>query len=124
MYTVMVIPYSIAFVDPDDPDGLVITDWIFDGLFMFDMLLTLNTTIETEKGEYISSRKTIIWRYLSGWFFIDLFGVFPFQEFSAGSATGNYNDLAKFFRLGRLGRLVRILRVMRNSNKIKTNKYI
>ncbi len=58
----------------------------------------------------IDDRREIASRYLSGWFFIDLISVIPFDEFID---KGNVNKLARFSRIGKVYKLVRLTKLAR-----------
>lgn len=58
--------------------------------------------------------KSIARNYITGWFFIDLISIFPFNIIWSGSGGGgDVNGMAKITRIGRIGKLVRLTRLLR-----------
>lgn len=49
--------------------------------------------------------------YISGWFFIDLISVVPFDLILATS--GSFNRIARFARIGKLYKIIRISKMIR-----------
>lgn len=78
IFTCMVTPYRIAFVDEDDTLWTVL-NYSIDGLFVVDMILCFLTAYYTDDFELIEDRKEIAISYLTGWFLIDVLAIFPFE---------------------------------------------
>lgn len=72
------MPYLVALINEDN-GRFVIIDTIMDILFVFDILIHLNSPIEEKTGIYNCHRKTIFMKYLKGWFFIDLIASAPLK---------------------------------------------
>ena len=49
--------------------------------FFSDILLNFRTTFVNNKGEVITSSKSIALNYAKGWFFLDLIAALPFEIF-------------------------------------------
>jgi hypothetical protein len=89
-------------------------------LFFCDILIIFNTAYFDENFKVVDDRKVIAYKYLTGWFFIDLMSILPFDLIL--NAT-DLNSLVRFARIGRLYKLVRltrllkVLRFMKDRNK-------
>lgn len=70
------VPARIAFED-QTPFEWLVADYIMDGFFMIDIIVNFNTALINEKGELVTSRKTIASEYLRGWFWIDFASCAP-----------------------------------------------
>lgn len=79
IFTCMVTPYRIAFID-EDSDLWVGINYSIDGLFLIDMILCFMTAYYTEEFELIEDRKEIAKTYLTSWFPIDFLAIFPFEK--------------------------------------------
>ena len=58
---------------------LVATNVIIDLLFLCDMIVIFNTALTSEDFETIDDHKSIAISYLTGWFWIDLLAIIPFE---------------------------------------------
>jgi len=89
-------------------------------LFFCDILIIFNTAYFDENFKVVDDRKVIAYKYLTGWFFIDIMSILPFDLIL--NAT-DLNSLVRFARIGRLYKLVRltrllkVLRFMKDRNK-------
>ena len=134
IYTSYITPYRVVFVDSNDYDAWFYVETTIDVLFFIDILITLNSAYQDEKGKLVTNRCSIFITYLKTWLLLDLLGIFPFyliEQFlnsDGGDSTlsigNNYNDLLKFLRLPRLYRLIRIARLVKFIKKAKNLKII
>ena len=89
-------------------------------MFFCDILIIFNTAYFDENFKVVDDRKVIAYKYLTGWFFIDIMSILPFDLIL--NAT-DLNSLVRFARIGRLYKLVRltrllkVLRFMKDRNK-------
>lgn len=79
IFTCMVTPYRIAFVE-EDAFEWVLANNLIDFLFLIDMILCFMTAYYTEEYELIEDRAIIAKTYLTGWFLIDFLAIFPFEK--------------------------------------------
>ena len=79
IFTCMVTPYRIAFVEQDS-NLWVFINFFIDGLFLIDMVLCFLSAYHTDEFELIEDRIEIAKTYLTGWFLIDLLAIFPFEH--------------------------------------------
>ena len=121
-YTATITPYRVTFMDSSFSEWTVI-DYFVDGLFMTDILVTLNLAFLDKNGKIIENRWQIVSKYFRGWLIIDVVGVFPFQfldsssDTEASSNVGGYNDFIKMLRLPRLYRLMKLTRLLKIMNQ-------
>ena len=107
IYSATIIPYRAAFVERD-PIGWRIVDGIVDVTFLTDIILTFFTAFYDSDMDIIMDRGLIAKHYLTGWFCIDVFAIFPFDL--CFQTQKDYNSLARIARLPRLYKLLKITR--------------
>jgi potassium channel len=77
--TSLVVPYRLAFVKVE-PIEWAVTYYVFDLLFLIDMLFCFFTSYKDELRQIeITSHKLIAKNYLMSWFAVDFFSIFPFD---------------------------------------------
>ena len=114
LYTVIVSPYSMAFLDTSQ-NHFEWIDLTVDALFFVDILVTFNTAFYDNEGKLRVSRPEIAIRYVKTWFVLDLVSCFPiyyiFQDDSTETSNYHYNSLLRLTRLPKFYRLWRMSRV-------------
>eukprot|EP00437_Effrenium_voratum_P004244 CAMPEP_0181427966 /NCGR_PEP_ID=MMETSP1110-20121109/16438_1 /TAXON_ID=174948 /ORGANISM="Symbiodinium sp., Strain CCMP421" /LENGTH=582 /DNA_ID=CAMNT_0023551183 /DNA_START=55 /DNA_END=1803 /DNA_ORIENTATION=+ len=77
----VITPLEVAFdLARHEESSMVI--WAIDAAFLFDMILQFFTAyFDTARSRYVRDVRSIAWRYLTGWFVIDLATTFPYQLF-------------------------------------------
>ena len=78
LFTCVQTPLVIAFDSFQNSSAWQVTGFVIDIFFTIDMLITFNTAYMSDDYNIIKSRKMIAQRYISSWFFVDLFAVMPF----------------------------------------------
>lgn len=106
IFTALVSPYRIAFVDIDSMPWTVI-ETLTDCIFGVDLVLNFFFAYYDDKEDIVDNRKKISMDYLKGWFFIDLLTILPISQIMN---TANYGKLARIARLPKLYRLIKVLR--------------
>jgi hypothetical protein len=76
IFTALVSPYRIAFVNVDSTEWTVI-ETLIDCIFGIDLVLNFFFAYYDDKDDIVDSRKRIILDYLYGWFLIDLMTILP-----------------------------------------------
>eukprot|EP01029_Cantina_marsupialis_P013257 TRINITY_DN29331_c0_g4_i3.p1 TRINITY_DN29331_c0_g4~~TRINITY_DN29331_c0_g4_i3.p1 ORF type:complete len:662 (-),score=145.30 TRINITY_DN29331_c0_g4_i3:1126-3111(-) len=121
MYTLIFVPYQIAFSDEDNRNWSYYLELVTDVLFLMDMIFQFFSAYEIEdefgQTQLITSLKTISLHYLKTWFLLDLLANFPFQW--AFSSVDGYNRQLRFLRLPRLFKMLRFLRILKTLRLIK-----
>jgi len=106
LFTALVTPYRIAFVDVDPPPWIVVED-ATDIIFFFDLCLNFFFAYYDQNDEVIDLRKKIASTYLKGWFTLDFITILPISQMIA---TSDYGNIGRIARLPRLYRLIKIFR--------------
>ena len=116
IYSALVVPFRISF--HAEAEGLL---WVFEAsmslIFMADLVLSFNTAFLLE-GNWVTSKREIAKRYLSGWFWIDAPSSVPVElieltEKFMMHSSGHNSSMLSAFRILRMLRLVRILRLLK-----------
>ncbi|KAF0694782.1 Aste57867_14380 [Aphanomyces stellatus] len=129
VYTSVMTPYEIAFVDVVTVDNLFIADRVVDVSFFVDMILNFLTPyIDKETNQLMDEISHITFKYIQGWFLLDFVSIIPFDVISlatedpvvdatpsATSAKRTVTQKLKIIRIIRLFRLVKLVRVLRAS---------
>ena len=115
LYTALIMPYTLTFIDYNTFDAWGILEIILDILFFIDIIINFNSAYFDQEGSLITARKDITINYLKSWFLLDVAACFPFNTVGAdnNSATYSTHDYNNFIRLLRLPRLYRLFRIVR-----------
>jgi potassium voltage-gated channel Eag-related subfamily H protein 7 len=111
VFTAVVTPYEVGFLDSSVINGLWVINRLVDGLFGIDMIVNFMLAyFDDEELMWVVDKKKIAIRYVSSWFIIDIVSIFPFDYvFPAGG------DNLRALRIVRLLRLIKLLRVLRGA---------
>ena len=121
-YTFIIVPFRIAFLSNyDDTTEWNTIDWVTDVIFFVDIVVNFFSAYYDFEDELVFSRKKIAYNYISGWFFFDLVGVFPFNRIFD---TNRYGNLVRVSRLPRLYKLLRLTKLLRLSKLVKERSKI
>lgn len=124
IYTALVTPFTLSFLDLQSGDLLYNLDAAIDVSFIVDLLLNLNTAYYNEDNALVVNRLSIVKNYFKHGLFIDFISSFPFSLFDI--TTRGFSTLFRILRLRALSRLLKLSRlfkvVSRKDNLI--SKYI
>ncbi|OMJ85032.1 hypothetical protein SteCoe_13754 [Stentor coeruleus] len=109
MWTASVTPYEICFID-DTSGAWFGIDLVIDILFFIDIVINFVSAYPDFEGKLVTDRKKIFRNYMTGWFFIDIIGVLPFQYLAN---IGGYNKLVRFSRMPRIYKVLRVVRLFK-----------
>ena len=115
IYIAIANPYIISFLDTAQQDSFYYIDVIIDTLFIFDLILTLNTAFYNEDNILISSRSGIFKNYFKHGLILDIFSSVPLTYF--GSSTSSYSNLVKFLRLRSITRFFKLSKLFKVFSK-------
>ena len=88
IFTAIVTPYEVAFLDMSVVNALWYINWIVNVLFFIDMIINFFLAyFDDEELTWIVSKRKIAVRYLSGWFIIDIVSIFPFDMVFTGGTN-------------------------------------
>ena len=122
LYTAIVMPFRIAFMDQVFWDEWTAMDLSIDWFFFLDMLINFFSITQNDEGKMETDHRTIAKTYLKSWFALDLVSCFPMTlvDFCTGNGSddtghsrGKYNSMVKISRLPRMYKLLRIVRVLK-----------
>jgi hypothetical protein len=118
IFSCLVTPYRIAFVDIDSTKWLVINFFV-DICFAIDILIIFNSAFFNDDYLLVDKRKIIAETYIRSWFFIDLLAIVPFDMFFQNSESGDMNKIIRITRIGRLYKLLKLMRLVRIIKMLK-----
>lgn len=122
-YLMGILPWELGVPFYHPPEPILILEKVLEGIFWFDMFVTLNTGF-IASGEMELDRVEIIHHYVSSWFIIDLTGNFPFYAF-IGHEKGRTVKILKWLKLNKLFRMGKLVRYMRDYVKFASiMKYV
>ena len=122
VYTTFVTPFEVGLDLPTELNALLVLNTLLSAFFAVDMCIQFvlpqpvrDANGETIIGNYERRHWALAWRYLTGWFVIDLITTIPFDLLSY---QGQINGDLKIFRTMRVLRLLRVIRILRASTII------
>ena len=77
MYTALVVPFKIAFID-EEPQFFFFLEILFDLLFIMDLILNFFSAYERYDGKIEWRQKVVVVEYLFSWFLLDFIACIPF----------------------------------------------
>ena len=125
VYSVVAVPFRIAFELMDDP-ALFISDCVIDSLFGLDIFLTFCTAyFDDELGGFETDPRKIAKLYAKGFFLIDFVSTVPFELLTSGvlsflqvlKGAGSIARTARILRVAKLMRLLKFLRIAKLQGK-------
>ena len=133
MYTLIFVPYDMAFID-EDYLIVIIIDLICDIIYIIDVVLQFLIPVSTIEDKYITSYYFITKNYLFSWFLVDLTSSLPLNSIliflsynaekyevkSTSFISDKITDIAKLSRLYRMMKLMRLLKFFKIA---KSEKY-
>jgi hypothetical protein len=126
LYTALIMPYTIAFIENVWFDAWFYTDLTVDTLFFFDFVINCFSAYYDKNERLETNRGKILLNYLKTWMIPDFISFFPFEMINGQpentQSSGGYNKLIRLVRLPRLYRLLRISKVLKILKDQKKNK--
>ena len=87
LFSVAVVPLRLGFDIPATSPWIII-DWITDGIFTIDIVVTFRTGYLDDNNNLVTIPKMIRSRYLSFWFIIDLLSTVPIDKIVEAITAG------------------------------------
>lgn len=123
IYTATIMPYRISFVE-NDSDGWKTIENVIDFLFIFDIMVTFNSSFyRSGTNILVRSRYEIAVNYIKSWFFIDLLASIP-QNLILPSSQNKSTSLVRLTRLPKLYRMIRVIRFLKLAKTMKNTEYV
>lgn len=117
LYTAIVCPFEVAFLQPTWWDSVFTCNRIIDVIFFADLCTQFfrKVRVSTRNGTtWLRTRRRIVKRYLKTWFLIDFVSVIPFDLILLSMGSRGLSQF-KSLKMVRLIRFLRLLRVMKAS---------
>ena len=113
------IPYRVClhWEEHDEDSSIFIFESFVDALFAMDIILNFFTAYSDENGALVTHPKKIAWKYIKGFFAIDLVATIPFgylldqSPMAIAAIIGKLGRLPKMIKFVRAARLLKLLRV-------------
>lgn len=123
LYTATVLPYQLSFIVYSE--NWLYLDGTIDSFFLLDILITFNSAYADVTGKIVTSRKTIVKKYIKSWFFIDLISSIPLEFLYTSSPESStkisYNRFIRIIRVSRLYKMLRLLRILKTLQLFRGN---
>jgi hypothetical protein len=112
LFTAIVTPYEIAFIETVPWDTMFTVNRAVDILFLFDLIFSFFVMFYDTDGRLVKNWYRIARRYLTGMFIVDFLSILPFDtvKFMAPELS---DTTIRFMRLPRLLKLLRLSRVIK-----------
>ncbi|KAF0720264.1 Aste57867_451 [Aphanomyces stellatus] len=118
IYVAMFLPMQLSFfsssmtIDNIQPWLVVYSiDRFTDGIFILDMIVNFRSPEVSRKGDVSFDARKQAFKYLHGWFILDLVSIIPFDYISLYITGPDPNQSAGGVHLSRLPRLLRMFRL-------------
>jgi hypothetical protein len=111
LFTCIITPYRLAFfLELEDPIEWRIANYIVDGSFAIDIVLSFFAATFDGEVNVEDNRDVIAKDYLTSWFLIDTISVFPFEDVMN---TSDFTGLVRVFRIAKIYKITKIVRLMK-----------
>ena len=117
LYAALTQPLQAAFdAFNEGPNffGLQVMDYLVNGFFLLDMIVTLNTAYYSEKYDaYVTVRSMIFFKYLNNYFFVDLISSIPFDIIAKEALLARSSSDLSSVQLIKTVRLIRLIKLLK-----------
>jgi hypothetical protein len=120
IFTAIVTPYRISFVEYDNLPWLVV-EYVITCLFFADFIINCLLAYYDKEKNLVFDHRKILSNYFLGWMIPDLFACMPFNiilEQKQYNSLVRVARIPRLYRLFKITKLLRITKVMKNSSKI------
>jgi hypothetical protein len=129
IYTAIVMPMRLAFIEGEVYDTWWCFELALDCLFFLDILVNFISAYFDTEGNIVTNRRQIAATYAKSWFLLDVIACFPFDYVANGpdeesNSGGRYNSLLRILRLPRLYRIIRLSRLLKILKHAKNSEFL
>jgi hypothetical protein len=128
-YTMFSEPVFMGF--EIDPEGTFhVLEYVVIVFFLLDVCLNFRTAFENSVNKtLVTNQRQIAWRYLTGWFLIDMCSSLPFELFipkddSSGAGVSRAKVGAKIFKSTKFTKAIKIVRLLKLTKLARTVNYV
>ena len=121
LYSAIISPYSIAFLDVGILSPLFIIDMMIDVCFLIDLIFNFNIGYYDEESQLVKNRYLVTKHYLQHWCILDAITSIPFSLIEASS--DNQGGLANVRSLPKLLRLSRVIKMFKGLNRLENLRF-
>lgn len=114
LYTAIILPYTVCFIDTVPTSGIGLIETIIDFMFLLDIFINFFSAYIDDVGIIIDNKKLISINYLSGYFFMDFVSSLPIQLMLYSFETdisGSKISISRIYKTLRLIRFIKMIRV-------------
>jgi hypothetical protein len=117
LYTALLTPYEVSFINSVMFDAWFWVNRVVDTGFLIDLFFNFFLPYrDPETRREVSSHRAIAINYFRGWFILDLLSIFPFDiVFEVGGGSEDSASRLRIVKIIRLLKLAKLLRVVRAS---------
>lgn len=123
LFTALVTPYEVAFMDGGTVDFLFVLNRLVDLLFLIDLGINFLAPYQgsgKDDGQWVHDGRKIAQHYLRTWFTIDVVSLLPYDIVGMLVESDDVDvSQLKVVRIVRLFRLLKLFRVLRASRIMK-----
>jgi CRP-like cAMP-binding protein len=117
IYSCIVTPVNLAFLETKPGDPLFVVDMIIDFSFLVDVIINFFTGFYDNEGAIHLGNKEIALNYLKSWFLLDLLASFPSGIIDIvlddNSSYPRYDNIIRLVKLRNVGRLLKVTRAVK-----------
>lgn len=118
VYTALLTPFEVSFVESAVLDAWFWINRIVDAGFLVDLVFNFFLPYhDPDTRREIINHASIAAHYLQGWFIVDILSIFPFdivfEQASGNSGAGATFRIVRVIRLLKLAKLLRVVRASR-----------
>ncbi|CAG9334631.1 unnamed protein product [Blepharisma stoltei] len=133
LYTAIVMPFEMSFLNETKGDEWWWTDVCLNILFFTDFVINCFTAFYDEDSLLVTGQAKILKNYLKGWMIIDIASFFPFdfiisdnsENNNDGAASGGgMKNLIRLLQVPKLYRLLRIIRIFKMLTHCKRSEMV
>ena len=106
IYSAIVLPYKLAFVDEDSTDQKAF-DTSTDCIFFIDMVLSFFSAYYDSDENLVKNLKKIAINYLKSWFIVDIGSCVPLS-FVSFQSVKDFTGILRVTKIPKLYRLVKL----------------
>lgn len=121
IYTAIVTPFRISFIEYEDPTWLKV-EYFISSIFFTDFIINCFLAYYDNEKNLICDQRKILSNYFFGWMIPDIFACLPFNIIFENNTQ--YNSLIRVGRIPRLYRLFKIAKLLRITKVLKNTSQI